>query len=385
MNRKDKVLQRVRVQTISILLIFCTLSALCYANMLRKNTLGNSIEECQSAFQESQGVFQKIDVITQWIDDCWYQSIIKKAVLGKVDAEYTYVMAKEIASSQVLKGTEEWLFYKSIDDGDTIADFEGTNLYSDKQIQDISDGVLKVQNELKNKGIEFQVLICPNKEIIYHEYMPDLYTRAEITKGGLLCEELTKRGIVVNYPQSLLEANKNYQLYYFYDTHWNQLGAYVATCEVLSRWGIEVEQLIKRDIISRPLKECHHLSALEDLANMADLLPILEKEKADSEFIVEGTSEIDWKRFEMEEDKGELSHFYNLNAKEKKTILLIGDSFRVSMVPLLSEVFENVYVVHENQCEKNILEQISPDYVIVEYVERYVDDIIDIDEMLLEE
>ena len=59
----------------------------------------------------------------------------------------------------------------------------------------------------------------------------------------------------------------------------------------------------------------------------------------------------------------------------KEIVLLVGDSFRTSMIPALSKVFSDVYVLHRSFYNAIMLDEIDPDYVIVEYVERYSENI----------
>lgn len=90
----------------------------------------------------------------------------------------------------------------------------------------------------------------------------------------------------------------------------------------------------------------------------------------EKEYKVDGTVDIEWERFANEQADG-MSHFKNDNAMICGVVFLIGDSFRTSMVPLLGETFSDVYVVHRNSYEPEMFNEVSPDYLILEYVERY--------------
>ena len=74
----------------------------------------------------------------------------------------------------------------------------------------------------------------------------------------------------------------------------------------------------------------------------------------------------------IEQFSKQVSHYTNEKALLAKKIFLIGDSFRTAMIPALSEVFQEVYVIHRSDYTPEMLETVSPDYVVVEYVERYV-------------
>ena len=90
---------------------------------------------------------------------------------------------------------------------------------------------------------------------------------------------------------------------------------------------------------------------------------------------------MDWETFETEHGIG-LLYFYNEKAPNSSRLLLIGDSFRSSMVPSLREQFTDVYVIHRANYTTDILEDIRPEFNIDEYVERYSGDIEDIEYLL---
>lgn len=95
----------------------------------------------------------------------------------------------------------------------------------------------------------------------------------------------------------------------------------------------------------------------------------------DTEYIVDGTGVMDWGKYTQEQNLGEVSYFENESAKVAKTVLLVGDSYRSSMIPALSETFSKVYVVHRASYSTDIIDRVKPEYIISEYVERYSSDI----------
>ena len=55
-----------------------------------------------------------------------------------------------------------------------------------------------------------------------------------------------------------------------------------------------------------------------------------------------------------------------------------------SQAPSLCEIFSDVYVIHRSYYRTALLDEINPDYLIAEYVERYSSKIGDI-EFLIED
>lgn len=271
-------------------------------------------------------------------------------------------------------GGNKWLFYKSETDGDPIKDYEGTNRYSTEEKQEILQQALKTQNELESRGISFIFLIAPNKENVYSEYMSDTYKHADISSTDILIGYLQDNGVRIVSPKAeLLAEHMKQQLYYSYDTHWNQLGAYIGVKNALAEWSISIPDLAARNITASALKENYHYCASDDLADMLGLRSLVFNDEI--EYVVDGTYLIDWTEFEVQQENKEVSHYHNPDAKVNSSVFLVGDSFRVSMLPALGEVFSDIFVVHRHYYAPDMIDQIDPEYVIIEYVERYSSEI----------
>lgn len=296
-------------------------------------------------------------------------SVFKEPYLSKIDSLSGYMILGEIISDQVIGGSNNWLFYKSSSDADPIGDYEGTNLFTEQEIQDMTASVLETQDEMEDRGIKFAVVVAPNKENVYSEYMPVVYHHADESAADILIDHMKESGVNVISPKDdLLKDHLTDQIYYSYDSHWNQLGAYIAVRDVLSFWGLSMPDLSEREISSKELRLDYHDSGEDDLALIAGIRSFLTDEM---EYEVEGTVPMDWNAFTMEQLSGAVSFFHNDQAVNDASVLLVGDSFRHSMVPALREQFADVYVVHRTYYRDDIIDEINPDYVIDEYVERY--------------
>lgn len=330
-----------------------------------------AIDKAPSGFQKC---IQKASKICEYTDkvvnkvDTWF-SVYKKKDLSKTDTRISYCLTKEVYAVQVLSGKGKWLFYKTKTDGDPIADYEGTNLYTEEALEKKAKSILAFQNKLADRGIKLAMLVVPNKEQIYSEYMPDTYVHAEKSRSDLLIEYFSKKGInIVSPKEDMLEIHKSQQIYYNYDTHWNQLGSYIGVRNVLASWDISMPALSERTYSSKNLYGNFHYCGQDDLAKMAGLRSFFTDE---IEYEIDGTLLMDWPAFEAQQLNREVSHFINENAPNRKSILLIGDSFRPAMVPALREQFSDVYVITQD-IDTPIVNTINPDYLLLEYSERYI-------------
>ncbi|MCF0111155.1 MAG: hypothetical protein HUJ58_04580 [Erysipelotrichaceae bacterium] len=355
---------------IIIVAIFVLISLLSWASSVI--SMGKYISTKVSDYrygsvEEKDTVLNIVDREIENISSKWSTYGTKK--FSKIDAFFTYYMTGEIASSQVLLGNDGWLFYQSKTDGDSIADFKGTNMYTSRQLESMAQETLNVQNKLESMGIRFALFVPPNKENVYFEKMPENYIHCEKTRTDILVSYLQENSINAISPKNnLVENSSNTQVYYSYDTHWNQLGAYIGVKDVLSTWDINIPDLSARNILKQPLNGNYHYGGEDDLAKMVGLLSLFDDE---IEYSIEGTTSIDWEVYGEEQDSNIISHIHNDNASHMKTLFLVGDSFRTSMIPALSEVFSDVYVVHRSYYKPDMLESIKPDYLIAEYIERY--------------
>ena len=319
---------------------------------------------------ETLSELEIFDAYVDTVDSTWYDKIYEKKNLNALHSMYTYYTLKEIPDEQVVAGKDDWLFYVEKIDSDSIAEYEGTDRYTVEEMNEFLHAALENQIRLGEKGIQTAVLVAPNKENVYSEYMPDRYVHHPVSNTDLLVEYLQNQGIRVFTPkEELVNLHLDKQLYYTYDSHWNQLGAYVGVKCLLDFWGIPMEGLEERKITSYELKDNYHEGAWSDLAHMAGLNYVFEDE---AEYEVKDTIQIDWNMYAAEQYNKQVSHYINENARLAKKIFLIGDSFRTAMIPALSEVFQEVYVIHRNDYTPEMMETVSPDYVVVEYVERYI-------------
>ena len=315
------------------------------------------------------------DEVKEIFESEW--TVYGKGNFSKADTIWTYFVMREIPSVQVILGDNGWLFYKSVNDGDCVADYEGTNLFTEEELGDMADKALSLQQDFADRGIEFMVFIPPNKGQVYPEFVPDTYVHADRSRADILIDVLKEAGVTaVSAKEDLVNAKDcGYQLYYSYDTHWNLLGGYIGTGAILKELGLQQPELL--GVLSESmLRDGYHYGADEDLARMAGLRFIFND---DIEYVSDNWPVTDWAAYADDQNNGRPSYYENDNPISEKTVVLIGDSFRSAMVPGLREAFAKVYIIDIESYDASVLDEICPDIVIYEFVERKADDIKTID------
>ena len=253
-----------------------------------------------------------------------------------------------IESTQVLLGKEDWLFYKSTEDGDPISDYQGTNHYDEATMQTIADKLTNERNQFTNYGIDFYILSIPNKSSVYPEYMPDTIERKDTTsRTDLLMkylEENTDLNVVDAKP-SLVKAKKKKPVYYKSDTHFNQIGAFLTVQALKDKIDGKTDSLknVKFD------KVMNNYSG--DLACLCDMQDTFND---DIQYQLDAAT-------------------VNTKIKSNKRILVIGDSFSEVMQSIMCQYFAEVKTVGVWSFDNTALDEFKPDIVVWENAERYTD------------
>lgn len=299
-----------------------------------------------------------------------------KSQLVNLRSLIDYKLLDVVDSEKVLLGKDNWLFYKSagveeLADEQPIADYQGINKYTEEEMQGIMQNIKDVDEWLENRNIEFSILICPNKEHIYSEYLPNsiLQIEDECKADALVNYLEVNTDVPIIYPLSELEDNKySYQLYYKYDTHWNSLGGFIAEQSIRAQYTGEKESIDKFNVASE------EGGAPKDLAGMINLVNYFND---DSYYYVDNYKpDVNMNLIEKSED-GVLD-VYNSNAEDQRRVLVIRDSYGEALMSYLPKDFENVIFVHRGGFDYGFIDVYQPDIVIYQVVERATNDMYDL-------
>jgi len=130
-----------------------------------------------------------------------------------------YRVFDDSASSRVLLGKNNFMFYNDPDDGTNVLDYKGFAYFSPDHLAQVTNNLLETERILNEKGCEFWILIVPDKDHVYSENMPDYiigpnYSRA----SGLLqfLSENTDLNVIYPLPELLVqkEEYEDQMLYY---------------------------------------------------------------------------------------------------------------------------------------------------------------------------
>ena len=287
-----------------------------------------------------------------------------------------YRLTGNVESAKILFAKNDWIFYKSEQDGDPISDYKRINQFTPEQLRKIAKNLMDLQKYCKKRNCDFVFLIGPNKENIYTEYMPDNIIRTNYTSRTKQLINYLKANTdikIIDPTSELIKAKKDNFVYYKNDTHWNNLGGYIGSKLLLEKFGLKLPE------ISQLQKEYYVKTGEEgrsgyDLANMSGVKDFLQES---NEIRISGYGDLG-----IEEKPAILEggiRMYCQNAPKKEKIMMIRDSFAGYMIPIVSNYYQDsVYVIY--YCfKKEMVDIEKPKIFVFEVVERYFPTIMDYD------
>lgn len=273
-----------------------------------------------------------------------------------------------------IQGQKGWAFYDSakVPDGYTLIDYFGEVRFDDDELQKMASGVEKAREFYAKQGIDYLIVVAPNKEAMYAEYMPERLQKQRKSSNSrmdLAVEYLQKHTKVkiINFKNALMQAKATMpmEIYFPLDSHWNEVGGYVGYCamaEYLNQFGYQLP--------FTPLKP--------EMVSVAGV--------RQSDLDVAGVKDINYRvnflddmpiKCLRDENHGFMLAYENSQAPVRKTLFMIRDSFGMGLVPYLNKVFARTVYAHNGHNKRPQLEALikeyRPDIMVDELVERYFD------------
>ena len=169
-----------------------------------------------------------------------------------------------------------------------------------------------------------------------------------------------------------MKYKDKYQLYYKYDTHWNNLGAYIGYSELMKSLNIYVDNIDNVNIKSLSANERFNFADIyhyNDLANMLSLSKIKyyndDKAYIISNYIIKN---YETNYYISSENFSFNSKLYN----NKSNIMIIIDSFGLNMIDYIATGFKQSEFIHIETFKNENITEYKPDIIVFESVERYL-------------
>ena len=280
----------------------------------------------------------------------------------------------EMAQDKVVFGTSRpWLFNRS-EDGQPLETYKRTNLFSEEELDRISQNLSEMQQDFSDAGIRMVLMISPDKEQIYgDDYMPSSVAvlenegRTEQLIGAL---GKTCPSLPVVYPAELLrKGREKEEVYYASDTHWNRIGACIACGALVDTLAEDTGSTWSG---AEAFRERYHFSEKEKKAGDLQKLVRLGEEFDSTEYEAQEarTAEVS----DVSEDvRGEVIRERSTNPEGLPLhVYLSGDSFRWNLTGFLQDSVSKSTITSRYYLDLEDVVSQEPDVFVYMIAERYL-------------
>ncbi len=317
----------------------------------------------------------------------WLRSVLYNVDFFLVHSNHLlYLAGISPVPYQVVIGKQGWL-YLGDGFGDAISVARRGATPADVEASEqVGAAVGAWQQWFARKQVSlYKLILCPNKETIYPEFLPDWVQPAEASAADTLLAHLPK-GSYVDTRSALRDARSGFSepLYFKTDTHWNSLGAWVAF-RAFSRDLARTETGLR--LLSDEEVRVLRVAGREggDLANLLRIRKLLPDREVLIQIDGENAVESEQYNFETGQPVAYDSNPQNraqkvpllLKTKQalnQKRVLWLHDSFGTAMTPYMAATFTDILRLHYDDASPDRLAQLAeayaPEYVLITVVER---------------
>lgn len=257
-------------------------------------------------------------------------------------------------TNQIILGKNDWLYYKG-----TLDDYQARNGLTDRGLFDVVHNLSLIQNYVQQQGSQFRLIIAPNKNSLYGGNMPYYYGRGRANNVDRLTPLLVKAGIQYVDLYKPFKENKDV-LYFARDSHWNNKGALLAYNTLMDSLGKEHETYQN---VPYEIKKVH----TGDLDKM--LYPLAARPEDDYFYEKEqGYAYVNDVKDNMDD------WIQTRNPGKQGSLLMFRDSFGESLLPFVADEVGQGYFSRLVPYNLTQIEQLHPEYVVIERVERKLKD-----------
>jgi len=268
-------------------------------------------------------------------------------------------------------GRDDWLFYNL--EG-ALEDYLNVMPLSEKDLAEMVRVQTARRDWLAARGIDYLIVVAPNKERVYPEFMPpQLVPRETASRLAQALPRLREAGLaVLDLHEPLTAAKATRRTYMKTDTHWNRFGGLIGAAAIadalrprhpnLPALDVDAYAVVEQD---RPGGDLAEMLLLADVRRERDLAaqprgPWLAREAAPGPYS-DPADHPDRARAALETDHPDWPR-----------AVFFHDSFARGMQPYAAEVFSRSVFLWTHAFVPEIITAERPDVVVLEVVERYI-------------
>ncbi len=303
-------------------------------------------------------------------------------------SRFSYPHGISMNPDQVFIGKDDWL-YLGGQYQDTLSSGRRGPTVLDAQIAGVIGRATDSWSQwLRLKGVNtFRVMLGPDKNTIYPEYLPDWAQPAALSQTDALLASVSP-GLYIDTRAALKAAKSRFaqSLYYKTDTHWNSLGAWIAFRAFeadIARTEVGLHQLTENQVRISSVND----RSGGDLAKFLSLKETLHDSEVVMDIMGNHDHPIEIEQYDFETGRlrqaGGNPQIHTArrpllvksrHALNEKKVLWLRDSFGTAMAPFMAATFSETLQLHYDEASPelfaHLVEIYKPDYVFITVVER---------------
>lgn len=272
-------------------------------------------------------------------------------------------------SEKVVFGQQGWLYYAG---ERTMEDYRASEPFTSAALADWQATFEARHEWLAQRGIHYLLVVAPNAQTIYPEYVPAAYDRVgSISRLDQLIAQLQAHtGVtIVDVRDALRDAKRRERVYFRTDSHWNERGALVAYQEIitaLQRWYPDMvpmpREAFEEDVSEEPGGDLASMIGMQDVMREEHLL-LRPRLPLKAQPAVAGMTT---PGFPLRRQP----RAFETGRPDLPRAVMHRDSFGNALVPLLSEHFQRILYLFTRNISPDVIGREHPQVVIQELVER---------------
>ncbi|NRA94419.1 MAG: hypothetical protein HRU26_17440 [Psychroserpens sp.] len=255
---------------------------------------------------------------------------------------------------KVMQGKDGWYFLGN-HHNNLFDDSFGLHAFTDDELTAIKDYLSPIVDGFRSRGINFHIIVPPNKHRVYPENLP-----YQFHQGQNRLEQLnnylkaTLDFEIIDLRPSLISQKSEDLLYYKTNTHWNDLGAY---------YGYKASMnIIAPDLPIIPLSEFTKSLVPIKRGDITEMINITSDEMVLS---LKKT-----KPSQVKTIKDDPDFLRYRNYSKEKILVMYRDSFSNAWIPFFNESFNETIYKKGYYVNFGFIDHKKPDVVIFEIIER---------------
>lgn len=278
-------------------------------------------------------------------------------------------------SKSMIIGKGDWLYYTG--DG-MIEDYRGIIPFTESQLDKMTLTLRERHAWLEKKGIQYMVLIAPNKITIYPEYLPNhivpVYQTRRMDQVLAHLKKYFSELNVVDLRPALYAAKSGNRVYESTGTHWNNYGAFIGYQEMMRGLGLspktlddfELQQItINKPTMAGTYMPTHLNPPTEEVLEFIPKKAERYKDLGQMEYKIPIRG--------VDPNNPQAKKIFKVDDTSLPSVLFFRDSFVDGMHQFIREDFRQTIYIASREFDAEIILHAKPEIVVNQMVERYIE------------